>query len=199
MTKSQTGINTTVVCWQYSSLKNMLHFNQRLMKQKCHIFPIQIFVHLPFSTLEFDPSILWDPRLRILVQRKLKKVFEWKAIHCEGNNIYDCIQCFFSFISNIFTMFSYTSLQMLITLIIFSCLVSKSCLTLCNPLDCSPPGSSVGGILQARILKWIAISLSRVSSSNPAVEPSSPSLQADSLSLYHRGSPNYININYFSP
>ena len=31
------------------------------------------------------------------------------------------------------------------------------CLTLCDPMDCSPPGSSVRGILQARILEWIAI------------------------------------------
>ena len=30
------------------------------------------------------------------------------------------------------------------------------CLTLCNPIDCSPPVSSVHGILQARILEWIA-------------------------------------------
>ena len=38
------------------------------------------------------------------------------------------------------------------------------CLTLCNPMDCSPPGSSVYGISQARILKWVAISSSRGSS-----------------------------------
>ena len=35
-----------------------------------------------------------------------------------------------------------------------------SCLTLCYPIDCSPPGSSVPGILQARILEWVAISFS---------------------------------------
>ena len=33
----------------------------------------------------------------------------------------------------------------------------QSCLTLCDPMDCSPPGSSVYGILQARILEWVAI------------------------------------------
>ena len=37
----------------------------------------------------------------------------------------------------------------------------QSCLTLCDPMDCSPPGSSVCGILQARILEQIAISFSR--------------------------------------
>ena len=36
----------------------------------------------------------------------------------------------------------------------------QSCLTLCNPIDSSPPGSSVHRILQARILEWVAISFS---------------------------------------
>ena len=36
----------------------------------------------------------------------------------------------------------------------------QSCLTLCDPIDGSPPGSSVPGILQARILEWVAISFS---------------------------------------
>ena len=43
-------------------------------------------------------------------------------------------------------------------------LVAQSCPTLCDPIDCSPPGSSVHRIFQARILEWIAISFSRVSS-----------------------------------
>ena len=42
--------------------------------------------------------------------------------------------------------------------------VSQSCLTLCDPMDCSPPVSSVYGILQARILEWVAISFYRGSS-----------------------------------
>ena len=44
------------------------------------------------------------------------------------------------------------------------CEVAQSCPTLCDPVDCSPPGSSVHGILQARILEWVAISFSRGSS-----------------------------------
>ena len=43
-------------------------------------------------------------------------------------------------------------------------LVAQSCLTLCDPMDCSPPSSSVHGILQAIILEWIAIPFSRASS-----------------------------------
>ena len=40
----------------------------------------------------------------------------------------------------------------------------QSCTTLCDSMDCSPPGYSVQGILQARILEWVAISFSRGSS-----------------------------------
>ena len=50
---------------------------------------------------------------------------------------------------------------------IYVCTLAKSlqsCLTLCDPVDCSPLGSSVHGILQARILEWVAISFSRGSS-----------------------------------
>ena len=54
---------------------------------------------------------------------------------------------------------------------------AQLCLILCNPRDCSPQGSSVQGILQARILEWIAIPSSRGSS---GIEPGSPPLQADS-------------------
>ena len=44
------------------------------------------------------------------------------------------------------------------------CLVTRSYLTLCDPMDCSSPGSSVYGISQARILEWLAISFSGGSS-----------------------------------
>ena len=43
-------------------------------------------------------------------------------------------------------------------------LLAQSCPTLCNPVDCSPPGSSVRGIFQARLLEWVAMSSSRGSS-----------------------------------
>ena len=51
----------------------------------------------------------------------------------------------------------------------------KSCSTLCDPIDRSPPGSSVHGILQAKILGWAAIPFSR-GSSQPGIEPGSPAL-----------------------
>ena len=63
--------------------------------------------------------------------------------------------------------------------------VCQLCLTLPNPLDCSPSGSSIHGISQARTLEWVAISSSRESSPG-AIKPSSPALQADSLPLSHQ-------------
>ena len=39
--------------------------------------------------------------------------------------------------------------------------VAQTCLTLCDPMDCSPPGSSVHGIFQARVLEWGAIAFSK--------------------------------------
>ena len=42
--------------------------------------------------------------------------------------------------------------------------VAQLCPTLCDPMDCSPPGSPIHGILQARLLEWVAISFSRGSS-----------------------------------
>ena len=58
-----------------------------------------------------------------------------------------------------------------------SCSVVSDSVT---PTDCSPPGSSVRGILQARILEWVAIS-SPGDLPNPGIEPGSPTLQADSI------------------
>ena len=44
------------------------------------------------------------------------------------------------------------------------CEVTQLCLTLCDPMDCSPPGSSIHGIFYARVLEWVSISFSRGSS-----------------------------------
>ena len=53
----------------------------------------------------------------------------------------------------------------LLPLILFCCcLITKLCPILFDPMDCSPPGSSVPGISQARILEWVAISFSGGSS-----------------------------------
>ena len=56
-------------------------------------------------------------------------------------------------------------------------LVSQSCPTLCDPMDCNPSGSSVHGLLQARILEWVAIPFFRESFRH-GLEPTSPALRA---------------------
>ena len=57
---------------------------------------------------------------------------------------------------------------------------AQSCPTLRNPMDCSPQVYSIHGILQARILEWVAIP-SPEDLSDPGIKPGSPALQADSL------------------
>ena len=60
-----------------------------------------------------------------------------------------------------------TSLFCILIMVVLTHIYSKvaqSCPSLCNPVDCSPPGSSIHGILQARILEWVAISFSKGSS-----------------------------------
>ena len=66
----------------------------------------------------------------------------------------------------------------------YCCLVAKSCLTLCNPMHCSPPGFSVHGISQARILKWVAISFSRRSIPTQRLNPPFLNCQADWILYY---------------
>ena len=62
--------------------------------------------------------------------------------------------------------------------------------SLCETMDCSPSGSSVHGIVQARILEWVAMPSSR-DLPNPGIKltsPESPALQVDSFPLKHLGS-----------
>ena len=60
------------------------------------------------------------------------------------------------------------------------CLVAQLCLTFCDSMDCSPPGSSVHGVLQAKMLEQVAIAPPG-DHPNPEIEPRSPKLQVDSL------------------
>ena len=78
------------------------------------------------------------------------------------------------------------------------CLQSlQSRLILCDPMDCSLPGSPVHGFLQAKILEWVAVPSSR-GSSHPGIEPmspGSPALQPNSLLLSHGESPTHSSGN----
>ena len=66
--------------------------------------------------------------------------------------------------------------------------VTQSCPILCDLVDCSLPGCSVHGILQARILEWVAISFSG-DLPDPGIEPGSPTLRADALQSEPPGKP----------
>ena len=67
-------------------------------------------------------------------------------------------------------------------------LVARSCLTLCNPMDCNLPGSSVHSIFQARALEWVAISFSRDSSQSRDQTQVSHIVGQTPYHLSHQGS-----------
>ena len=80
------------------------------------------------------------------------------------------------------------------------CFIAQLCLTFCDPVDWSLLGSSVHGILQAKVLEWAAIPSSK-GSSQPrdrtrisGIEPKSPSLQSDSLLSEPKGKPKNTGV-----
>ena len=103
----------------------------------------------------------------------IKKKYNWFTVLC-----FRCAVKWFSYthIHILFQiLFHYRLLQdterrylcrraLLLTISYVCVLVTQACLTLCDSMDCSPPGSSIHGILQARILEWVAIPFSRGSS-----------------------------------
>ena len=81
------------------------------------------------------------------------------------------------------------------------CSVAQLCLTLCDPMDCSPPGSSVHGIFQARILEWEAISYSPGDLPDPGIETvslASPALAAGFVITVPLGKPHLSHSVQFS-
>ena len=72
-------------------------------------------------------------------------------------------------------------------------LVAPSCLTLCNPMDCSPPGSSVHGDSQVNNTAVGCRILFQGNLPNPGIKPRSPALQADSLPSESKGLRDQVN------
>ena len=68
--------------------------------------------------------------------------------------------------------------------------ITQLCLTLCDPMDCSPPGSSIHGTFQARILEWAAIPFSRGSSQTRDQNLGFSQCRQILYHLSHRGSPH---------
>ena len=97
------------------------------------------------------------PISHILLQADLPELSE--ASHCRAAwPRQPGILLLLFFLTSLFNLSFNISLQIVVVLVI------KPCPTLCNPMDCSPPGSSIHGIFQARTLKCVAISFSRGSS-----------------------------------
>ena len=73
----------------------------------------------------------------------------------------------------------------------------QPCPTLCNPMDCSLPGSYVQGIFQAKTLEWVAISYSRGSSKprDPSISPAFPAL-ADGFFTTAPSGKSKLMLNY---
>ena len=76
------------------------------------------------------------------------------------------------------------------------CLVTRSCLTVCDTMGCSPRGSSVYGILQTRILEWVAVASSKGSSEHRDSTQVSPIACGFFTVLSHQGSPHLNTYNH---
>ena len=90
-------------------------------------------------------------------------------------------------------MVSESSLQPIFKM--YVCPAAKLCLTLCDPMDCSPSGFSVHGIFQARRLEWVAISSSRRSSQlrDQTLSLVSPALARGFFTSEPPGKPNLLD------
>ena len=77
--------------------------------------------------------------------------------------------------------------------LVCTCMLSR---VLCNPVDCSPPGSSVHEILQARIVEWVVTFFSRGVFLTQGLKLHLLGWQVDSLPLSHQGSPWMSLFNF---
>ena len=110
----------------------------------------QVFWNFPaiFSLLTSSLIPLWSESRQCMIPIFFKYVKDllWYGLECGPS-----------------WWISHVSLRRMciLLLLIYKSEVAQLCPTLCHPMDCSPPGSSVHGILQARVLEWVAISSSR--------------------------------------
>ena len=108
--------------------------------------------------------------IRMISNRLLLKIFFFQRLHIVWFHLYDFFLKCGPFLKSFLNFYNIASV---VYVLVFwpwglwdlssqkSMLVAQSCLTLCDPMDCSPPGSSVHGILLARILEWLVIPFSR--------------------------------------
>ena len=82
-----------------------------------------------------------------------------------------------------------------ITPILHVCVHAQLCPTLCDPMDCSPPGSSILGISQARILEWVAMPSSR-GSFRPRDQTHISFIEGGFFTTQSPGKPPYTHVFY---
>ena len=103
-----------------------------------------------------------------------------------------------TFVGKVMSLFFNTLSKLVIAFLPRStapCSGAQSCPTLCNHMECSPPGPSVHRILQARILEWIAISYSRIWTHVPCIPWTGKQIV---LPLSHLGSPRSKCLNFMA-
>ena len=151
-------------CQNFISLKSLYEL---LFQSIPSVFQIALLFQVSSQKSHLSRNFLWHPKLDKSLSFRLEypssSYFYWKS------SIYLCwlIYLFISAISLWMLLHFQSCLYLnhrdLINFLAIG-VCDQSCPTLCNPMDNSPPGSSVHGIFQARILKWVAISSSRGSS-----------------------------------
>ena len=116
------------------------------------------------------PSAVWHVACGILVPlpgiKPVPPAYKLGVLTTGPKGKSQCRVVFFLIVAIFMGLRRYFNVVLLCIPLIISdvCSVAQSCPTLCGPMDCSPPGSSVHGIFQARILERVAISFSRRSS-----------------------------------
>ena len=109
----------------------------------------------------YDRRHVGSGRGRQVMPTSRRDVRWWGHSRQRRQIIIKCSLCFLIFIFLIFLFPRFLLKIQLLTFLIHYMLVTQSCPTLCNLMDCNPPGSSVHRIFQVRILEWIAIPFSR--------------------------------------
>ena len=180
------------------------HFESRLQRRRNRFYPVWLQFYR-FGSSGVNSGLMIGQLLRVankemsglrvLEQGLFSSLNSWSLFSCWFRNLKhwgNCSlwNCFIYFIGCLYI----ESVEIIFNLkfnIKFLCCARllQTCLILCDPMDCSLPDSSVHGILQARILEWVALSFSR-GSSRPRTRTRVSCLlhwQADSLPLVPPG------------
>ena len=179
------------------TLRNFQVFSSTELKEICKIIPkkktwyiyICIGLHEQKNT-DICPIDYCLRRLRAGVNSRdwfKERREKFSIIKTSGmlwSHLYEIIPLFF-FLSHFFSDCDGQSDLRTIAVMVRVCSVAQSCTTLCDPMDCSPPGSSIHGILQSRILEGVVISSSRRSSQPKDQTPVSCVPRTGRLILYH--------------